>query len=101
MCAVFHARSTTADVTDFEFYIHANWISGTFEPGMLVRFRPHLRLLRSFVLHSIEPDEWFTAYEGRPVYRLLIQCGSLEATEYLYRLRIEGEDFELVMSPDH
>ena len=95
MHAVFHALNTTADITDFEFRVLAYYVSGTFEPGMLVRFRPQTRLGRTYVLHSIELCDLFTELEHRPTYNLLIQCGTLAETEFLYDLHIEREDFEL------
>src|SRR2546426_10647457 len=53
----FHLMAVTADVTDFEFQILAYYVSGTFQPGMLVRFRPSARLLCTYVLHSIGPKQ--------------------------------------------
>lgn len=100
MRAVFHAKHAVADITDYQFYVHAYYVSGTFEPGMIVRFRPQARLGRSYVLHSIELDELFSELEKRPVYDLLIQCGTLEETEFLYSLCIRDEDIELVSDPD-
>lgn len=100
MHAVFHALNTTADVTDFEFHILAYYVSGTFEPGMLVTFRPQTRLGRTFILHAIELNDTFTQLEHRPTYDLLIQCGTLTETEFLYDLRIQREDFELDSPPD-
>lgn len=100
MHAIFHALSTTADVTDLEFRVLAHYVSGTFEPGMLVRFRAQTRLLRTYVLHSIELNDIFTKLEKRPTYDLRIQCGTFEETEYLHALRIQREDFELISSPD-
>ena len=100
MHAIFHAINTTADVTDFEFRVLAFYVSGTFEPGMIVRFRPQTRVGRTYILHSIELSDIFTKLERRPTYNLLIQCGTLEETEFLYDLHIEREDFELVSSPD-
>jgi hypothetical protein len=38
--------------------------------------------------------------ECRPTYRLVIQCGSLEETEFLHNLRIQREDFQVVSPPD-
>jgi hypothetical protein len=100
MRAIFHALSTTADITDFEFHVLAYYVSGTFEPGMLVRFRPQTRLLRTYVLHSVVLNDTFTRLEQRPTYDLLIQCGSLEETEFLHSMHIQREDFELTSSPD-
>ena len=100
MRAVFHAKSAVANVTDYEFYVHAYYVSGTFEPGMLVRFRPKARLGRSYVLHSIKLDELFSELLKRPVYDLVIRCGTLEETEFLYSLCIRDEDIELVSDPD-
>jgi hypothetical protein len=47
MRAIFHLMPATADITDFEFLMLAYFVSGTFEPGMLVRFRPQSRFLRT------------------------------------------------------
>lgn len=50
MRAIFHLMPATADITDFEFLMLAYFVSGTFEPGMLVRFRPQSRFLRTDLL---------------------------------------------------
>jgi hypothetical protein len=100
MYAVFHASSTVADITDFEFHVVAYHVSGTFEPGMHVKFRPQTRLGRTWILHSIELDDLFTELEHRPTYNLLIQCSTLAETEFLYGLHIQNEDFELVSPTD-
>jgi hypothetical protein len=100
MHAVFYALSTTTNITDFEYHVLAYYVSGNFEPGMLVRFRPQMRLGRTHVLHSIALNDTFSQLEHRPTYDLLIQCGTLAETEFLYDLHIEREDFELDSSPD-
>ena len=75
-------------------------ISGACEPGMLVRFRPEARLNRDYVLHSVKPDEDLTQWEKRPCYELVIECGTLEETEFLHSLRIREEDIELLTDTD-
>jgi hypothetical protein len=99
MHATFHIMTVTADVTDFEFHMLAYYVSGTFEPGMLVRFRPEARLLRTYLLHSVELDEMFSTLEHRPCYRLKIDCGTLESVEFLHDLHLKDEDIELVSLP--
>ena len=99
MRAVFHIMSVTADVTDFEFHMLAYYVSGTFKSGMLVCFRPQSRLLRTYLLESIELDETFSELEHRPCYNLKIGCGSLESVEFLHDLHVKGEDIELVELP--
>jgi hypothetical protein len=100
MHAIFHAAYVIADVTDNEFLVFGYQVSGTCEPGMLVRFRPKARLGRDYVLHSIELNDMFTELEHRPFYDLVIQCGTLEETEFLYSLQIRDEDIELFFDPD-
>jgi hypothetical protein len=99
MRAVFHIMAVTADVTDFEFHMLAYYVSGTFKQGMLVRFRPQSRLLRTYLLESVEFDETFSELEHRPCYNLRIDCGSLESVEFLHDLQVKGEDIELVELP--
>src|SRR5688572_24943660 len=100
MHAIFHVASVIADVTDFEFLIFAFMVSGTCEPGMLVRLRPQARLGREYVLHAIELNEIFTKLEKRPYYDLVIRCGTIEETEFLYSLGIRDEDIELFSDPE-
>lgn len=99
MRAIFHIMSVTADVTDFEFHMLAYYVSGTFKPGMLVRFRPQSRLLRTYLLESVEFDKTFSELEHRPYYNLKIDCGSLESVEFLHDLHVKGEDIELIEMP--
>jgi hypothetical protein len=63
---------------------------------MLVRFRPQSRLLRTYLLESVEFERTFSELEHRPCYNLKIDCGSLESVEFLHDLHVEGEDIELV-----
>jgi hypothetical protein len=100
MHAVFHVMTVCADVTDFEFHILAYYMSGTFQPGMMVRFRPAARLLCTCVLHSIELNDIFSTLEHRPCYDLKIECGSLESVEFLHDLRLKDQDIELVAMPE-
>jgi len=99
MRAIFHIMSVTADITDFQFHMLAYYVSGTFEPGMEVRFRPQSRLLRTYLLHSVEYEETFSMLEHRPCYQLLVDCGSLESVEFLHDLHLKDEDIELVSVP--
>ena len=99
MRAIFHIMSVTADITDFEFHMLAYYVSGTFEPGMEVRFRPQSRLIRTDILQSVSYEETFSMLEHRPCYRLTVDCGSLESVEYLHDLHLNDEDIELVSMP--
>ena len=99
MRAIFHIMSVTADITDFKFLMLAYCVSGTFEPGMLVRFRPQSRLLRTDLLESVEYDETFSTLEHRPCYHLTVDCGSLDSVEFLHDLHLKDEDIELVSLP--
>ena len=74
MRAIFHIMSITADVTDFEFHMLAYYVSGRFKPGMLVRFRPQSRLLRSYLLDSVKFEQTFSEVVHRPCYNLKIDC---------------------------
>jgi hypothetical protein len=99
MRAVFHIMSVTADITDFKFHILAYYVSGTFEPGMEVRFRPQSRLVRTEILQSVEYEETFSMLEHRPYYQLIVDCRSLESVAFLHDLHLKDEDIELVSVP--
>jgi len=100
MRAIFHVKNAIADVTDFEFNMLAYYVSGTFEPGMEIRFRPESRLVRTYVLHSVWYNGAFSDLMHRPCYDLKIDCGSLESVEFLHGLHIDDEDVELVSMPE-
>lgn len=96
----FHAVSTIADITDFQFLVHGHLLEGPLEPGMYVRLRPQARLHTDLRIHGVELEETFTQLDGKPYYIITIQCSDLAETEALHALRIYREEIEIHSLPD-